>query len=816
MSIKDHGTASSFGVLLACCLSVTALAQDATEAPGEGSAAVIEEIFVTATKRGAVAAQDVAYNISVVNGEFLDDVGADDFYGFARRTGIQAEDEGPGEKRFIIRGVNLAGSASVGLYYDDIPTTGFGQGGNGDGQPDFRVVDLERIEILRGPQGTLYGAGSVGGTVRFVTNKPNMREFEGSLSADFAGVGQGGGANYAFDGMIDIPLVEDRLGLRVVGFWMDRDGVTDNLFLGIDGTNYQEVDGGRAILRWNATDALTVTGSYWRQNTEVGDRPEWNPLCNPAVHVCYVNPAVGTEPPDSTAITTSSNSRRLSTQGTVTPYIGDMDIYSLNVQHEFDFGTFTSATSWFIRDVNTAFEGSDFSGGRFFSPDSVLPVGTAQDTEQFSQELLFSSRLGGPFNFVAGFFHQSRESLFRQRAAVVAPAPGLTGLDLLYEGQPKESFVNTLWFLENIVGIPGVLASLGSGVIFDTQFERDFTHTAVFGEVNWQVAERFMLDFGVRWFDLDNEIEETKLLKPDFTNLLLGVPLAEANQSSSFSDTILKVTASFDFTDDILGYATWSEGFREGGVNPLRTAEFLPIGFEPDTVTNYEAGLKMDLLDRQLVVNTAFYLVEIENLQVFVPDPTGLFFLFLNLEEGGADIKGFELEVTYAPFAIAGLQAQFGAQWADAEYTADIPGLNPDGSLGVGDPERNGRDGDPLEQVGDWTLSGNIQYGFPAFGRQAFVMLDWSYTGEAFSDDNPRSPFGDDVGDYHLVGLRLGVSGEEWGGWSATLYANNLFDEDGLITYEDRKEFFPDIRPNSPTYITTYPRTIGLNLSKTF
>ena len=157
MSGKNHGTASSFGVLLACCLSVTALAQDATEAPGEGSAAVIEEIFVTATKRGAVAAQDVAYNISVVNGEFLDDVGADDFYGFARRTGIQAQDDG--------RGVNLAGSASVGLYYDDIPTTGWGQGGNGNGQPDFRVVDLERIEILRGPQGTLYGAGSVGGSV---------------------------------------------------------------------------------------------------------------------------------------------------------------------------------------------------------------------------------------------------------------------------------------------------------------------------------------------------------------------------------------------------------------------------------------------------------------------------------------------------------------------------------------------------------------------------------------------------------------------------------------------------------------------------
>ena len=799
------------GVFLAGCVAATALA----EAPAEGP--VIEEVFVTATKRGAVAAQDVAHNISVVNGEFLDNVGADDFYGFARRTGIQAEDEGPGEKRFIIRGVNLAGSASVGLYYDDIPTTGWGQRGNGDGQPDFRIVDLERIEILRGPQGTLYGAGSVGGTIRYVTKKPNMREFEGGINADFAGVGQGGGANYAFDGVIDLPLVEDRLGLRVVGFWMDRDGVIDNLFLDIDGANYQEVDGGRAIVRWRPTDELTITGSYWRQNTEVGDRPEWNPLCNPAMHVCYVNPAVGTEPLGSTAVTRSSNSRRISTQGTVTPYIGDMDIYAFDVLHEFDFGILNSTTSWFIRDVNAAFESSDFSAGRFMSPDSVLAVGTAQDTKQFNKELLFSSRFGGPLNFVAGFFYQTRESLFRQRAAVVAPLPGRSGLELLYdEVRPQESFVNTMWFLENVAGIPGVLAGLGSGLIFDTQFEQEFSNMAAFGELNWQVTERFQFDFGVRWFDLDNDIEETKLLKPDFSNLLLGVPIAEANQSSSFSDTIFKATASFDFTDDILGYATWSEGFREGGVNPLRTAEFLPIGFEPDRVANYEAGLKMDLLDRQLLVNTTFYVIEIENLQVSVPDPTGLFFLFLNLEDGGAKVKGFELEVAYAPFAVAGLQAQFGAQWADAEYTADIPGLNPDGSLGMGDPERDGRDGDPLEQVGDWTLSANVQYAFPAFGRQAFVMLDWSYTGEAFSDDNPRSPFGGDLGGYHLVGLRLGVSGEEWGGWSVTLYANNLFDEDGVIAYEDRKEFFPDLRPISPTLITTYPRTIGLNLSKTF
>ncbi len=770
--------------------------------------AQIEEVVVTATKRGAVDVQDVAVSISTVDGDFLDASGAEGVLGFTRKVGIQTDDEGPGEKRFIIRGLNAAGSATVGLYYDDIPTTGFGQGGNGNGQPDFRILDLERVEILRGPQGTLYGAGSIGGTIRYVSKKPNLQEFEGSFGIDYGDIGQGGGDRYALEGMLDIPLIENRLGLRMVGFYADSKGIVDNGFLQIKGVDSRESDGGRAILEWLPTDALTVTASYWRQDSEVGDRTQYNLSCNPTINSCYLDPAHGGVAPDTAAPVRSTKGKHLSTQGITTPFSEDMDIYSLRLQYETDFGTFTSSSSWFIRDALTAFDSSDFAAPLFMDPGSVLPVSTDQDTEQFSQELLFSSDFDGPVNFVAGFFYQDRSSTFRQRAVLSLPTPGKNGRELLND--PEPSFVVANFFPPPI----------NNGVIFDDQIERDFTNTAFFGEVNWQATERLALDLGIRWFELKNELLETKLQNPDFTILFLGLPdEGGVAGKSSFSDTIFKATASYDLVEGVKAYVTFGEGFREGGVNPLRTAVNLPQQFDSDTVTNYEAGLKTELLDGLLVVNTAYFFIEWENLQTFVPDPTGLFDLFLNLEDGGADVQGFELEATYLPNAITGLQLQFGLQWTDTELTADIPGLDAMGNLVPGDPLTTGVVGDPLAQVADWTLSGNAQYNFPAFGGEAFVLVDWSYTGESNSSSSPRSPYGAKLGDFHLVNLRLGLSGEAWGGWSATIYANNLFDEDGWFFYEDRAgDFDPELGAltNGPTVITTYPRTVGLSLRKDF
>ena len=763
--------------------------------------AQIEEIVVTATKRGSVNVQDVAYNITAVDGSFLDRAGAEDFYDFARRTGIQVDDAGPGEKQFIIRGLNLAGSATVGLYYDNIPTTGFGQTANGGGQPDFRVLDLERVEVLRGPQGTLYGAGSVGGTIRYVSRKPNLEEFSGNVGLDIGTVDEGGGTNTAIDATINIPLIENQLGLRVVGFVTDKDGINNNPFLGIEGTNFHESDGGRAILHWQPTDALTVTGSYWKQNSEVGDRQEFNPTCNPAIHACYI-PGFPGQAPVTAAPVFSTDGNRLSTQGSTTPLVEDMDIFALDLSYETSLGTFSSSSSWFNRNVDTSFESSDLAANFFGSPDGVMPVLTGQDSEQFSQEFLFSSNFEGPVNFVAGVFYQKRDDLFRQKAVISLPVAGQNGLQLL--ANP----VATPLFLAQFAGSP-----VQDGVIFNTQIDRDLEHTAVFGEVNWQVTDRLAVDLGLRWFELDNSLVETKILAFDFPCIAFGACDSGALAEGTYSDTILKLTVSYDITEDILAYATYSEGFREGGVNPIRTSGDVPVQYDSDEAKNFDLGLKTELLDGQLVLNTSYYYTEVRGLQIGVGDRTQLFGLLLNMDDDeGVNVQGLEVEAIYAP--TESLQLQFGAQWTDTEITATQPIVNDAGFVVVNENPLAGRPGDPLPGVAEWTLSGNVQYNFPAFGRDAFVLLDWSYTGDSNTSNNPTDPTNVETGDFHLFGLRAGLSGEDWGGWSATVYASNLFGEEGLISYGDRSNFGSPF--NADTVMLTYPRTIGFNFRKNF
>ena len=754
---------------------------------------VLEEIVVTATKRGAINIQDVPYSIASVDEEYLVDLGAVNFYDYARRTGIQAFDEGPGQKRYIIRGLHAQGSATVGLYYDDIPTTGWGASGNANGQPDFRTIDLERIEILRGPQGTLYGAGSVGGTIRYVTNKPNPNEFEGSVAADFASVSQGGGENVALDAVVNVPLVQDTLGFRLVGFTFNRDGIVDNPFLGFEGVDYFEGSGGRAMLQWTPNDAFTATLSHWKQDSEVGDRIEWNPICDPALHACYT-----TTP----GVVTSSHADHISTQGVTTPYVEDMDINNLTLVWESDAGTFTSSSSWFNRKVDAAFESSDLVQEFMIPvPQAVMPVLVADDSEQFSQELLFSSSLDGPMNFVVGYFYQERNSHFRQRAVVTLPTPGLSGLDLLFNVSPHFVF-------QNFIPPP-----INNGVIFDRTLTRDYTNTAFFGELNWQITDQFALDLGLRSFELSTDLTEGYVQDPDFVFMfIVGQRFDPAEGSTTFDDTIFKATASMDFTDDIMGYATFSEGFREGGVNPIRTATLLPIGFESDQVTNLEFGAKFVLADGRLVINTAIFDVDWSNLQTGISDPTGLFGLFVN--EGDAGTSGLEFELSYQPAAIDGLSVLFGAQRSDTARKSDVPTALPDGSLGPGNPMTDGRAGDPFPNVADWMLSGNVKYDFVARGQDAWIMADWSYIGESFSDDNPINNFGRPLGDYHLLGVRMGLTMQN--GWGATIYANNLFDEDGALTYNDRKEIFPHLNPNAPTIATSYPRTVGFSIRKEF
>ena len=221
-----------------------AIAQEpAGEESEEQMAGVLEEVMVTAMKRGEISIQDVPLSIRAIGSRELLDKGVEDFSDWARLVpGLVAEDQGPGEKRIIIRGVRSVGPATVGVYFDDAVITGFNPEDDGGGRnADVRLYDMERIEVLRGPQGTLYGEGSMSGTIRMITNKPDTEGVYGSIAAEGAST-RYGDPSYKFNGYVNLP-VSETFAIRAVGYYEDEGGFIDNVRLGIDNINEEETWG---------------------------------------------------------------------------------------------------------------------------------------------------------------------------------------------------------------------------------------------------------------------------------------------------------------------------------------------------------------------------------------------------------------------------------------------------------------------------------------------------------------------------------------------------------------------------------------------
>jgi len=245
----------------------------------------IEEIVVTSTKRGGIRVQNAALSVRAITGETLQDKNAEDFVDFSRLVpGLVSEDQGPGDKRLIIRGVRAEGPATVGVYWDNAVITGSNTEDDGGGRnADIRLYDMERVEVLRGPQGTLYGANSFSGTVRYITNKPDPSGFGGQIEGEYATT-RFGGDSFKINGHANLP-VSDNFAVRAVGYYEDEGGFIDNTRLGIQNENDQQTYGGRFAARLYASDRLTLDASVVVQRTDLGGKQRsfptsaiWKPM----------------------------------------------------------------------------------------------------------------------------------------------------------------------------------------------------------------------------------------------------------------------------------------------------------------------------------------------------------------------------------------------------------------------------------------------------------------------------------------------------------------------------------------------------------
>jgi iron complex outermembrane recepter protein len=695
-----------------------------TQALAAETSEVLEEVVVTGLKRGNLEVQSVPVSIAVMDSERLEKLGAAEFADFARSvSGLTFVDAGAGNKRYVIRGINSAGEAQSALYYDNIPVTGLGGAATefGGTQPDLALFDIQQIEVLRGPQGTLYGSNSQSGVIRIVTNKPQMGSLEGGVTTEMSNT-KDGGWNYGVRGVVNVP-VADQFAVRLVGYYDDADGFSDNPLRGLKDVNDQQNAGGRVSALWQIADSTSLLGQVFYQKLETGGRPLSRP---------YNGQVAGTSYP--------AEGERRASLASLEPHEDESKVYALTFEHDFGWSDFTLAASRFDREVMDVQDYTvSFGFFRFLQGLGVPPFNSGfpipqtgvylapQSSQLSTGEARMATKFDGPVNGVFGVYYSDRNIEYLNDIVASNPATG----------RPD--------------------ASLGR--VSSRALDDDMTDLAIFGEATVEITDQLSFTGGARWFDTERDLQAVTR----FAFFSGAGPIVEAPQHGENRDTIYKGVLSYEVTPNFMTYVQYAEGYRGGGTN-ASTVAFVPPQYDPDNTVNYEVGFKSSWLNDKLVFNVAAYRIDLENLQVGMRfGPGGAFSGVGNVPGKVAESTGFEIDVLARP--LDGLELTVTASRIDATLVRDVP------ELGVA-----AVDGAALLNVPDFTASASADYTFPMGSLTANLGTDVQYSGEVEHTRYDEDDFPTDA--YTLVGLRAGLS---WSNYTTTLYVSNLTDEHAEI-----------------------------------
>jgi len=401
------------------------------------------EIVVTALKR-ETRLQDTPAAITALSGEALHAANIDNINDLQRTTpGLVITDAGPGQRRISLRGIRSAGDAQVGVYYDETPLAGppGSTSDAGGAQSDLKLFDVERVEVLRGPQGTLYGAGAMGGALRIITKKPYLDDFHGGVDVTGTTTSHGG-EGYQLNAMLNVPIITDKLAARLVAYRRYDPGWIDNPGLGIKGVNKEDTDGGRILLRFKPIDDLTIDASAYYQDTK-GSPSIWSP-------------AIG---------------KWQSANRAALPFRDKNRLYSLTARGDLGFATLTATTSYQDRDVLITRDptylwlllgGAAYTPGIYYQPQGV---------KDWTSELRLQSAGNGPLQWTIGGFYEDRKAKVLSEAHQV---DAVTGVD---------------------PDVPTVLLRRNVG-------DR-LKQKAGFGELSYTLFDRLTLTGGLRYYDYD-------------------------------------------------------------------------------------------------------------------------------------------------------------------------------------------------------------------------------------------------------------------------------------------------------------------------
>jgi len=758
--------------LSASALTSLAAGQAFAQSSEPKDAGAIEEVVVTALKRSTTV-QTTPISVSAVTEKSLQALGAQGIQDYFRTVpNLQVDGNSPTSRRLTLRGVRSAGEATVGLYYDETPLTG-PAGTTADASStsaDVNLFDAERIEVLRGPQGTLYGSGSMGGTLRVILNKPDTSRYAGAVEAQ--GTSTKGGSNgYSIKGMVNVPLIEDKLAARLVLYKTEGGGYVDDVVLNKKDINDQHASGGRLMLGFTPTETLTINATGLFQKTTLDGQNSWYPALGKEDH--------------------KTNAR------VIAPTSDNLRMYNVTGKWDLGFATLTGTSSYYkwtlLRnsDYSPTLSGSraNATSCRNYIAGGPAPAGSTNPACTATQLAAYTayadSRTPGALYQPMGLTSWNHElrmtgSLFDDKVDWTAGAY-LEKREDYIESKVAKGDATT-----GVINPNDLTAWRHVGT--------DTKQTAFFGEVSYKPIDKLTLTGGLRRFKYDKTVSGQVLISNFITQSYVG-PAAQVDAGAD--GWVSKLNASYQVTSDVMVYAVAAKGFRPGGANNVPGLASALLGYAPDSLWNYEGGIKSQWFDRRLTLNAAVYQIDWSNMQISATSANGAFSYLTNA--GKAKIKGFEIEATARP--MSGLTISGTAAVVDAKLTEDQANstILITGSTGLR--------GDRFPNVAKFSGSAAVEYTWPLNGDlNGLVRADYAYVGESASQFRPTYVYYEKQGDYGYANLRAGVEGPDWG---AYLFVNNVTDEVGLMSVTSAVN-------NPKQVVSINPRTAGFQVRKRF
>jgi iron complex outermembrane receptor protein len=787
-SLRESGAVSKISLAVAA-----ALAAAPPQAPAADAAdtSYLQEIIVTARKRQENL-QDVPLSIDVFTKKDMQNLGITSFEDYAEKVpSISFISEGPGTQLFVMRGVsdgsnpNYSNSSATGFFVDDMSMSSAGV------QPDLHLYDIERIEVLNGPQGTTFGASSMSGAIRYVTNKPDVSSF--SAGIDFNGGHiQGGQQNWTYEGFLNVPIIDGRLGLRVSAFsdshggfinnqlttrtWVNT-AVSTNAQWARNNYNRAHVEGGRLALKgvlndqWNAT----LTYGFQRQHS-LG---AWDEDPNLAPRT------VQRFGPESHLFEARTLDFHLEGDAGIGDLVFASTYWALPTRQQNEYSQYIENYGGLLgvpgsNEGVTCLNDPVYGTGPYTACN--VPIQYYEyhtNPQRWSNELRLASKSGGRFHWLAGLYW---EKTLDKNSGSTFYMPGLR------TNSPAFQYNNVYY------GTPPGSTSLPPGVWYSYTTRSDYLQTTEFANISFDVTKKLNIEAGVVHFHSD-----FRYYSP--YGQLAFAPTAPSLSVGSSHKWDSKFGINYKIAERVMVYADFAQGFRDGGTNsgyPQSCYDKgVPQNYVPDTLNNFEIGWKSTGFNGRLLWNGAAYVMNWKQLQTIIYDvdicaPSSFY-----VNVGDARIYGAETNVDLKISENWTLQAA--GSYTDSHV---ISSPYPTFAAEVG--ER-------LPYVPYFSWSWNLRYQRPlADALRGYAQLDMAHKGDMWDDLHVQGSHGFPrilQPDYSILNFRLGLN-PVGGRWLAELYVTNLTDKNAIV-FSNTGNF--DLRQT-----TNEPRVLGMRLNYRF